>query len=84
CATVCPSGALYFGSRDEIEALRKTAVPTNRFLFGRQVVHTKVHMMVPRERTPEYVDVTAALADAPTGQDMSLNVLSDICLTAMG
>src|SRR6187431_2906814 len=34
CATVCPSGALYFGSRNEIDKLRQTATPVNRFQFG--------------------------------------------------
>ena len=47
CATVCPSGALYFGTHEEIEVLRRSAAPTNRFQFGQQVIHTKVHMMVP-------------------------------------
>jgi Fe-S-cluster-containing dehydrogenase component len=77
CATVCPSGALYYGTRAEIETLRKSAVPVNRFQFGGQEIHTKVNMLTPRVRPPEYIDVVAAMDDAPVGQDMLLNVLSD-------
>jgi Fe-S-cluster-containing dehydrogenase component len=82
CATVCPSGALFFGSREEVERLRPSAAPTNRFRFGAQAIHTKVHMMAPRRRGDEYVDVAAALGEAPVGQDMSLNILADVCVPA--
>ena len=77
CATVCPSGALYFGSREEMESLRQSAVPTNRFQFGGQEIRTKVNMMVHRARQVEYVDVAAAIHDSPVGQDMMLNILTD-------
>jgi Fe-S-cluster-containing dehydrogenase component len=78
CATVCPSGALYFGTRDEIELLRKTATPVNRFQFGAQVINTKVQMMAPKSRAPEYIDVAAALEEHPIGQDMFLNILTNM------
>src|SRR5689334_24991469 len=42
CATVCPSGALYFGTAEEIAALRASAKPINRFQFGGQTIETKV------------------------------------------
>ena len=45
CATVCPSGALFFGTKEEIEHKRQEK-PINRFTFGRQVVTTKVHLIV--------------------------------------
>ena len=77
CATVCPSGALHFGTREEIESLRKTATPVNRFQFGQQLINTKVHMMAPKARTTAYIDVAAALEEHPMGQDMSLNILYD-------
>ena len=77
CATVCPSGALYFGSRDEIERLRTSARPINEFQFGEQRVRTKVHMMVPRDRRPDHLDVTAAMHDPPTGTDVMLNILME-------
>ena len=48
CATVCPSGALYYGTRDYVEKFRReTAV--NEFRFGHQIVRTKVNMMTAPE-----------------------------------
>jgi Fe-S-cluster-containing dehydrogenase component len=75
CASVCPSGALYFGSREEIEHLRASARPINEFQFGAQRVRTKVNMLVPRERRSEYVDVTKAMHVPPTGTDVMFNLL---------
>jgi Fe-S-cluster-containing dehydrogenase component len=77
CATVCPSGALHYGTREEVEVLRRSSTPTNRFQFGGQLIYTNVHMMVPKDRTPDYVDVARALDESPIGQDMSLNILTD-------
>ena len=77
CATVCPSGALFYGTRQEIEALRKSAVPMNRFQFGAQEIRTKVNVMTPRERRTEFLDVAGAMQDAPIGQDLSLNILTN-------
>jgi Fe-S-cluster-containing dehydrogenase component len=78
CATVCPSGALFFGTRREVEALRPRGTPLNKFQFGQQTVETKVNMMVPRQpvRT-EYVDV-AALIEDKGGRSMSLDILTAI------
>ena len=44
CATVCPSGALFYGHRDYIERNRREK-PVNEFQFGRQTVKTKVNLM---------------------------------------
>jgi Fe-S-cluster-containing dehydrogenase component len=44
CATVCPSGALYYGPREFVERFRSEK-PVNEFQFGRQTVRTKVNMM---------------------------------------
>lgn len=46
CVTVCPSGALSFGSREEMEGLRRER-PKGTFVFGSQVVNTKVQIMLP-------------------------------------
>jgi len=46
CATVCPSGALFYGTRAEVEDLRQ-AQPRNVFQFGHEVVRTKNNYMVP-------------------------------------
>jgi len=46
CATVCPSQALFFGTSEEIAELRN-GTPVNEFVFGGQVVRTKVSIMMP-------------------------------------
>jgi Fe-S-cluster-containing dehydrogenase component len=76
CATVCPSGALFFGTRQQIEQLRPRSVPNNQFQFGNQVIATKVNMMLPRVGQSEYVDVTAAMNEKTSGKNLRLNVLS--------
>ncbi len=48
CATVCPSGALFYGSHEEVESLRR-ARPLHRFRFGEQTVETRNHLMAPPE-----------------------------------
>ena len=70
CASVCPSQALFFGTRDEIEALRPRSRPVNQFRFGNQVIITKVHMMVPKESVVENVDVTSALYEPTLTNEM--------------
>jgi Fe-S-cluster-containing dehydrogenase component len=77
CATVCPSQALFFGTREQIEQLRPLSTPVNRFQFGRQVITTRVFTMVPRSvavREP-WVDVTAAMDDQPSARAVTLRVL---------
>ena len=46
CATVCPSGALFYGTREEVEDLRR-ARPVNEFVFGGERLRTRNHLMVP-------------------------------------
>jgi Fe-S-cluster-containing dehydrogenase component len=79
CASVCPSQALFFGTLEEVEKLRPHSTPVNQFKFGHQKINTKVHMMVPKTDTPEYVDVTGAMHDeddvAGTGKTVSLDLL---------
>jgi Fe-S-cluster-containing dehydrogenase component len=70
CASVCPSQALFFGTRDEIETLRPRSRPVNQFRFGNQVIITKVHMMVPKESVVENVDVTSALYEPTQTNEM--------------
>jgi len=48
CATVCPSEALYFGPRANIERSRREK-PINNFQFGNQRVKTKVNIMTAPE-----------------------------------
>lgn len=74
CASVCPSQALAFGTREEMARLRPNARPVNTFQFGSQTIRTKVNMMVPVHARDEIVDVTAAMYE-PT---ISHDVLDDI------
>ena len=76
CATVCPSGALHYGTRAEIERLRPRSWPTNEFHFGRQTVTTKVNMMVPRDARATYVDVTVAMGEERRSRSVPLDVIT--------
>jgi Fe-S-cluster-containing dehydrogenase component len=79
CASVCPSQALFFGTREEIEAARPQSAPIDRFQFGNQTITTKVKMMGPRSvagARPEHLDVTSALDPNPPGRSISLGVLN--------
>jgi Fe-S-cluster-containing dehydrogenase component len=69
CASVCPSQALYYGTREEIERLRPRSKPLNSFQFGKQTVTTRVHMMVPREEPVSLIDVALSLHQQPAAQE---------------
>jgi len=56
CATVCPSQALAYVPREEIEKNRREK-PVNVFHFGRQRVVTKVFMMAPPQENEILIDV---------------------------
>ncbi|MEZ4406026.1 MAG: 4Fe-4S dicluster domain-containing protein [Polyangiales bacterium] len=76
CATVCPSQALFFGTREQIRDLRPQSTPTNRFRFGQQTIETKVSVMVPRvEAPPAYVDVTASMEARAVPRTVRLRVV---------
>jgi Fe-S-cluster-containing dehydrogenase component len=77
CATVCPSGALFFGTRAEIDRLRPQSRPTNRFRFGGQTISTKVNVMLPRSGPPPILDVTAAMNETTSPRSVRLNLLDD-------
>jgi Fe-S-cluster-containing dehydrogenase component len=76
CASVCPSGALFFGTREEIERLRPRSTPLRSFRFGEQVIHTRVRVMVPREMPPEHLDVTHALDRSVVDEVVHLDVMA--------
>ena len=77
CASVCPSQALFFGTRQEIEELRPKSKAVNTFQFGAQVITTKVFMMVPDEPAINLLDVVAALHEPTIGHDMEDDVFSE-------
>ena len=74
CATVCPSQALFFGTREQIEALRPASQPINRFQFGEQTITTLVQVMVPRALATRtaHVDVTAAMEERPRARTLKV------------
>jgi Fe-S-cluster-containing dehydrogenase component len=78
CATVCPSQALFFGTWEQMEARRPRSAPKNRFLFGSQVITTKVQMMVPREAPPEHIDVTDAMDQPAADRDLAVDLLDTL------
>lgn len=56
CATVCPSQALYYGTREDMQRMRPNSVPINTFQFGQLQVKTKVNIMMPKGSTMLKVD----------------------------
>jgi len=79
CATVCPSQALFFGTRERVEELRPRSNPISSFQFGRQIITTKVNMMVPKQGNPQLVNITSAIGDQSIGK----KIMNDILLDAM-
>jgi Fe-S-cluster-containing dehydrogenase component len=67
CASVCPSQALFFGTREEIEALRPASRAVDGFRFGAQVVTTRVRMLVPKSFAQPLLVVTAPFESAASG-----------------
>lgn len=78
CASVCPSQALAFGTREEMARLRPRARPLNTFQFGNQTIRTKVNIMVPLETATEIVDVTAAMHEPTIGRDILDDVFTSV------
>ena len=75
CASVCPSQALFFGTREEVARLRPGSRVLNTFQFGNQTITTKVNMLVPHGAIAETLDVLSALHEPPSGNDPAENVL---------
>jgi Fe-S-cluster-containing dehydrogenase component len=50
CATVCPTGALFYGTIDELEADRPGAKVSDEFDFGGSILKTGVAYIVPDDR----------------------------------
>ena len=62
CATVCPSEALFYGAREEV-LKRRQEKPISDFVFGRQVVKTKVSLMVSPETKRLELDVASFIGE---------------------
>jgi len=63
CATVCPSGALAFRTREDILEHRRET-PINVFNIGPQKVTTKVQMMMPENTVELQLDVASLLPES--------------------
>jgi hypothetical protein len=74
CASVCPSQALFFGTRHEVEKLRPNSRFINSFQFGEQWITTKVNMLVARESGVDHLDVVAAIHEGTIGIDINSNM----------
>ena len=61
CASVCPSQALYFGTRTEIEPLRPNSQPINTFSFGGPDDHDEGEHVGAEQAPATHLDVVAAL-----------------------
>ena len=77
CASVCPSQALFYGSREEVATLRPGSRPINAFRFGDQTITTRVNLLVPVRARVETLDVLSAWWAAPPGHDMGEDIFDD-------
>jgi Fe-S-cluster-containing dehydrogenase component len=78
CASVCPSQALFYGTREEIERLRPRSRPVDAFRFGQQLIRTKVNTMVPRDAALQELDVLGALLPAREDEFDPLLAMLDV------
>ena len=67
CATVCPSQALFFGPKSEIEKNRKNQ-PVNEFWFGKQKITTKVYVMTSSSEDGIDLDITRFMSEPELGE----------------
>jgi Fe-S-cluster-containing dehydrogenase component len=67
CATVCPSGALFYGSAAEVEDQRR-ARSLNQFQFGDAVVRTRNSLMAPS--STQVLGVGGAMSRSPAEQHL--------------
>jgi len=86
CASVCPSQALFYGTREEIERLRPSSTAISSFQFGRQTINTRVRMMVPRadSHLQSTLSVSDGLGDAGLGHEVADDVFADIAFAGEG
>ncbi|WP_442483277.1 4Fe-4S dicluster domain-containing protein [Aeoliella sp. SH292] len=77
CASVCPSQALFFGTREELAEMRPRSRAINRFQFGGQVINTKVNMLVPRDSNVQKLDVTQYMHELQPTRTVRLAVIEN-------
>ena len=69
CATVCPSGALFYGTHEEVQD-RRLARPLDVFAFGDHVIATRNAVMVPAP--PARIEVGAWSVPARSRAELQL------------
>ncbi len=55
CATVCPSQALLYAPKAQVEQMRR-AKPVREFVVGSLLVKTRTAVMLPDPETPLHLD----------------------------
>jgi hypothetical protein len=50
CASVCPTGSIFYGTLEELLAQRPNAAATDIVVFGEQEIRTGVAVVVPALR----------------------------------
>ena len=63
CATVCPTGALFYGTPEELRARRPRGHSINLWRFGVQEIRTRVRVMVPEGVEVLAVDVGEVIGE---------------------
>jgi Fe-S-cluster-containing dehydrogenase component len=70
CASVCPTGALTFGTYEQVVPLRRTK-PVNVHVFGNQQVETRVYVMLSTDSGE--VEITGSEAQLGDGEDPAIH-----------
>lgn len=74
CATVCPTGAIFYGTLEEIRRLRPHSKPINKWRFGKQLVETRVWVMVPHDVEEMIIDWPELLNDVRGPIDFAMKL----------
>ncbi len=74
CTTVCPTGALFYGTMEEMKRLRPHSKPINKWRFGKQVIETKLWVMVPHDVDEVVVDWPELLNGASGPIDLAVKL----------
>jgi Fe-S-cluster-containing dehydrogenase component len=74
CATVCPTGALFYGTAEQLHARRPQGEAINLWRFGLQEIRTRVRVMVPAGVEILEIDVADILpVDEPAAEPVALS-----------
>ena len=74
CATVCPTGAIFYGTVEQMAQLRPNSKPINRWRFGGQAVETRVYVMVPHNVDEMVVDWPEMLSRAAGPVELAVDL----------